>query len=258
MPTAVITGASTGLGREFARLCARDGYDVVLIARSRPQLEALAAEIQQDTSRTARVIEKDLSIPDAAREVFDELTSAGLNVELLINNAGFGLVGRFWELDEEQQMRMVQLNVGALTHLTRLFLPGFVQRRRGQILNIASTAAFQPGPLMAVYYATKAYVVSFSEAMHNEVRDYGVTITALCPGPTKTEFDKRAGGTNTKLLKGRNVMDANAVAQIGLAAVRAGKPLVVAGRINAVMAFLTRFAPRQFAASMARRFQEAK
>jgi uncharacterized protein len=139
-----------------------------------------------------------------------------------------------------------------------LFLPGFVQRRRGQILNIASTAAFQPGPLMAVYYATKAYVVSFSEAMHNEVRDYGVTITALCPGPTKTEFDKRAGGTNTKLLKGRNVMDANAVAQIGLAAVRAGKPLVIAGRINAVMAFLTRFAPRQFAASMARRFQEAK
>jgi uncharacterized protein len=258
MPIAVITGASTGLGREFARLCARDGYDIVLIARSRPQLEALAAEIQQDTSRTARVIEKDLSIPDAAREVFDELTSAGLNVELLINNAGFGLVGRFWELDEEQQMRMVQLNVGALTHLTRLFLPGFVQRRRGQILNIASTAAFQPGPLMAVYYATKAYVVSFSEAMHNEVRDYGITITALCPGPTKTEFDKRAGGTNTKLLKGRNVMDANAVAQIGLAAVRAGKPLVIAGRINAVMAFLTRFAPRQFAASMARRFQEAK
>jgi uncharacterized protein len=258
MPIAVITGASTGLGREFARLCARDGYDVVLIARSRPQLEALAAEIQQDTSRTARVIEKDLSIPDAAREVFDELTSAGLNVELLINNAGFGLVGRFWELDEEQQMRMVQLNVGALTHLTRLFLPGFVQRRRGQILNIASTAAFQPGPLMAVYYATKAYVVSFSEAMHNEVRDYGITITALCPGPTKTEFDKRAGGTNTKLLKGRNVMDANAVSQIGLAAVRAGKPLVIAGRINAVMAFLTRFAPRQFAASMARRFQEAK
>jgi uncharacterized protein len=258
MPIAVITGASTGLGREFARLCARDGYDVVLIARSRPQLEALAAEIQQDTSRTARVIEKDLSIPDAAREVFDELTSAGLNVELLINNAGFGLVGRFWELDEEQQMRMVQLNVGALTHLTRLFLPGFVQRRRGQVLNIASTAAFQPGPLMAVYYATKAYVVSFSEAMHNEVRDYGITITALCPGPTKTEFDKRAGGTNTKLLKGRNVMDANAVAQIGLAAVRAGKQLVIAGRINAVMAFLTRFAPRQFAASMARRFQEAK
>jgi short-subunit dehydrogenase len=258
MPIALITGASTGLGREFARLCARDGYDVVLVARSLPQLEELAADIQRNTNRAARVIEKDLSIPDAAREILDELTSAGLNIELLINNAGFGLVGRFWELDEIQQMQMVQLNIGALTHLTRLFLPGFVQRRRGRILNIASTAAFQPGPLMSVYYATKAYVVSFSEAVHNEVRDYGVTVTALCPGPTKTEFDKRAGGTNTKLFKGRNVMDASAVAQIGLAALNAGEPLVIAGRLNSMMAFLTRFAPRQFTASMARRFQEAK
>src|SRR5689334_1241337 len=256
MPIALITGASTGLGREFARLCAHDGYDVVLISRSLQQLETLAAEIQRDTNRAVRVIEKDLSIPDAAREVFDELTSAGLQIELLINNAGFGLVGRFWQLSEEEQMQMIQLNVGALTHLTRLFLPGFVQRRRGYVLNVASTAAFQPGPLMAVYYATKAYVVSFSEALHNEVRDHGVTVTALCPGPTKTEFDKRAGGTGTKLFQGRNVMNASAVAQIGLVAMRAGKPLVIAGRINAVMAFLTRFAPRQFAASMARRFQE--
>jgi uncharacterized protein len=258
MPIALITGASTGLGREFARLCARDGYDVALIARSLQQLEALAAEIQRNTNRATRVIEKDLSIPDAAREVFDELTSAGLQIELLINNAGFGLVGRFWELNEEEQMQMIQLNVGALTHLTRLFLPGFVQRRRGYVLNVASTAAFQPGPLMAVYYATKAYVVSFSEALHNEVRDRGVKVTALCPGPTKTQFDKRAGGTNTKLFNGKNVMDAGSVAQIGLLAMRAGKPLVIAGRINTVMAFLTRFAPRQFAASMARRFQEAK
>lgn len=258
MPLAFITGASTGLGREFARLCARDGYDLVLIARSLPQLEELALEIRQSTNRAVRVFEKDLSIPDAAREVFDELTSAGLKVELLINNAGFGLVGRFWELDEDQQMQMIQLNVGALTHLTRLFLPQFVQRRGGQILNVASTAAFQAGPLMAVYYATKAYVVSFSEALHNEARDYGVTVTALCPGPTKTEFDKRAGGTNTKLFKGKNVMDASSVAQIGLAALRARKPLVVAGPINAVTAFLTRFAPRQFAASIARRLQEAK
>jgi uncharacterized protein len=258
MPLALITGASTGLGREFAHLCARDGYDLALIARSLPQLEELAAEIRQNTGRAVRVIQKDLSIPDAAREVFDELTSAGLKIELLINNAGFGLVGRFWELDEEQQMQMIELNVGALTHLTRLFLPGFVQRRNGRILNVASTAAFQPGPLMAVYYATKAYVVSFSEALHNEARDYGVSVTALCPGPTKTEFDKRAGSTNTKLFKSKNVMDASAVAQIGLAAMKAGKPLVIAGRINGVTAFLTRFASRQLAASMARRFQEVK
>lgn len=256
MPSAVITGASTGLGREFARLCAEEGYDVVLVARSRPQLEELAAQIRQTTGRGVRVIVKDLSIPDAAAELFDELTSAGLEIEILINNAGFGLVGRFWQLDEEQQMQMVQLNVGALTHLTRLFLPGFVQRRRGRILNVASTAAFQPGPLMAVYYATKAYVVSFSEAVHNEAREYGVTVTALCPGPTKTQFDKRAGGTKTRLFRSRNVMDALTVAKIGLDAMKQGKPLVIAGHLNAAMAFLTRFAPRQLAASMARRFQE--
>jgi short-subunit dehydrogenase len=258
MPSAVITGASTGLGRDFARLCARDGYDLVLIARSRSKLEELATEIKQSTGRAVRVITKDLSIPDAPREIFDEVNSAGMAIELLINNAGFGLVGRFWELDEAQQMEMVQLNVGALTHLTRLFLPGFVQGRRGQILNVASTAAFQPGPLMAVYYATKAYVVSFSEAVHNEARDYGVTVTALCPGPTATEFDKRSGSTNTNLFKTRNMMDSATVAEIGLAALKAGKPLVIAGRLNTVTAFLTRFAPRQLAASMARRFQEPK
>jgi len=258
MSSALITGASTGLGREFARLCARDGYDLVLIARSLRQLEQVAAEIRQNTNRTVRVIEKDLSIPEAAREVFDEVTAAGLNVEVLINNAGFGLVGHFWELDEAQQIQMVQLNIGALTHLTRLFLPAFVQRHSGKVLNVASTAAFQPGPLMAVYYATKAYVVSFSEAVHNEARRHNVTVTALCPGPTRTEFDKRAGATNTKLFKSKNTMDAATVARIGLVAMRAGKPLVIAGRINTVMAFLTRFAPRQLTASMARRFQEAK
>ncbi len=131
--------------------------------------------------------------------MFAEISRAGQPVDLLINNAGFGLVGRFWELDEAEQMCMVQLNIAALTHLTRLFLPMFVERRRGRILNVASTAAFQPGPLMSVYYATKAYVVSFSEAVHNEAREFGVTVTALCPGPTRTEFDKRAGASQHKL-----------------------------------------------------------
>lgn len=258
MPAAVITGASTGIGREFAYLCARDGYDVVLVARSQPKLEALASEITQSTGRAVQVLPRDLSLASAPREIFEELTRAHVPVEILINNAGFGLVGLFWELDEKQQMEMVQLNVGALTHLTRLFLPGFIERRHGRIMNVASTAAFQPGPLMSIYYATKAYVFSFSEAVHNEARDYGVTVTALCPGPTKTEFDKRAGVTNTNLFKSRNVMDAATVAKIGFDGMRAGKPLVIAGRLNAAMAFLTRFAPRQFAASMARRFQETK
>ena len=258
MAAAIITGASAGIGREFARICARDGYDPVLIARSESQLQSLAAEIHQRTNRTVVVLPMDLSRPSAPHEVFQEVTRAGLSVEVLINNAGFGLLGRFWEVDESQQVDMIQVNITALTHLTRLFLPGFIKRRHGSILNVASTAAFQPGPLMSVYYATKSYVVSFSEAIHNEARDHGVTVTCLCPGPTKTEFQKRAGASNTKLFNSGLFMDPAIVAEIGWNAMKAGKPLVIAGRLNATMAFLTRFAPIQFAASMARRVQETK
>jgi hypothetical protein len=258
MPAALITGASTGIGREFAYLCAHAGYDVVLTARSEPRLEELASELRQRTGRKAFPIAIDLADPRSPGQLYREVTGLDLVVEMLINNAGFGLVGRFWELDEDEQMQMVQLNMGALTHLTRLFLPGFVARRRGYILNVGSTAAFQPGPLMSVYYASKAYVVSFSEALHNEARDHGVKVTCLCPGPTSTEFDKRSGASGTKLFKDGNAMSALSVAQIGWDALQAGKPLVVAGGLNALMAFLTRFAPRQMAASIARRMQEQK
>jgi short-subunit dehydrogenase len=256
VPAALITGASTGIGREFAQICARDGYDVILVARSEPRLESLAAEIRQQTGRTAHVMATDLSSSAAHRELFDGVVRSGIEIDVLVNNAGFGLVGSFWELDEGEQMEMIRLNIGALTHLSRLFLPGFVKRRRGGILNVASTAAFQPGPLMSVYYATKAYVVSFSEAIHNEVREHGVTVTCLCPGPTRTEFDRRAGATATKLFTSRRAMDAAVVAQMGWDGLKARKPLVIAGRLNATMAFLTRFAPIQFTAAMARRFQE--
>jgi uncharacterized protein len=258
MAAAVITGASTGIGREFAFLCAHEGYDLVLIARSQFQLEIVASEIRRTTGRTVVVIAKDLSDPEIPREVYDEIVCTRLPVEVLINNAGFGLLGHFWELDQAEQMRMVHLNIGALTHLCRLFLPGFIEQRRGRILNVASTAAFQPGPLMSVYYASKAYVVSFSEALHNEARDYGVSVTALCPGPTRTEFDKRAGTSGTRLFKSRNMMDAPTVAKIGMDAMKSGKSLAIAGRLNAIMAFLTRFAPIEFTAGMARRFQESK
>lgn len=257
VPAAIITGASTGIGREFARICARHGYNVVLIARSQAQLENLANEIRENTNRTAVVLASDLANPAAPQEIFEQIARLNLHPEILINNAGFGLVGRCWELDEMEQVRMVQVNVTALTHLTRLFLPGFIARRRGRILNVASTAAFQPGPLMSVYYATKAYVVSFSEAIHNEARDYGVTVTCLCPGPTRTEFQQRAGANKTKLFDNGRAMDAAKVAEIGFAAMEKGKPLAIAGRMNALMAFLTRFAPIQFTAAMARRFQES-
>ena len=230
---------------------------MVLVARSEPKLQALAAEIHEHTGRQAYVFVRDLSKPEAPAELFNDVVCTGISVEVLINNAGFGLLGKFWELDATQQMEMVQLNMNALTMLARLFLPKMIAQRRGMILNVASTAAFQPGPLMAVYFATKAYVVSLSEALHNEARDYGVHVTCLCPGPTATEFDKRAQMTNSKLFaKESNVMSARAVAEIGWKALRAGKPLVIAGRKNAALAFMTRFAPLQLSASMARKFQE--
>jgi short-subunit dehydrogenase len=256
MPAALITGASTGIGRELAHLAAHDGYDVVLVARSESNLQSVAADVRQKFGKNVTTISKDLSKPGVPREVFSAVENSASDVEVLINNAGYGLVGKFWELDEQQEVDMVELNVTALTHLTRLFLPKLIQRGGGRILNVASTAAFQPGPLMSVYYATKAYVLSFSEAIHNEAKDFGVTVTCLCPGPTKTEFDKRAGSSNTKLFEGGNVMTARAVAEIGWHGMKRGKALVIPGTLNRLMAFGTRFAPIQFTASMARKMQQ--
>jgi short-subunit dehydrogenase len=258
MPAALITGASTGIGRELAYIAAENGYDVALVARSAATLEVVAGDVERKTSRKAHVFACDLSAPSAARALIADIAQAGLTIDVLINNAGFGLVGKFWELPDEEQMQMVQLNVGALTELTRLYLPDMIERRTGSILNVASTAAFVPGPLMAVYFASKAYVVSFSEAVHNEAKSFGVKVCCLCPGATLTEFDKRAGMTNSKLFESGNVMSAVEVARIGWDAMKEGKPLVVAGRLNATMTFLTRFAPRQMAASMARALQEKK
>ncbi len=179
MPLALITGASTGIGRELAFLAAENGYDVALVARTAPPLETVAAEIQRKTSRKTYIFACDLSVPNAAHGLMDDLTKADLTVDVLVNNAGFGLLGNFWELPEDGQQQMIELNVGALTQLTRLCLPGMVQRRSGYVMNVASTAAFQPGPLMSVYYASKAYVVSFSEAIHNEVKRHGVKVCCL-------------------------------------------------------------------------------
>ena len=257
MPAALITGASTGIGREYAYLCAENGYDLVLVARSEPKLQALAADIHEKTGRQAYVFARDLSRPMGPTELFNDIVCTKIPVEVIINNAGFGMLGKFWELDATEQMEMVQLNMNALTMLTRLFLPDMIAKRKGMILNVASTAAFQPGPLMAVYFATKSYVVSLSEALHNEARDFGVTVTCLCPGPTATEFDKRAKMTNTNLFKEGNAMDAKTVAKIGWDAMMARKPLVVAGRKNALLAFLVRFIPMNVAANMARKFQES-
>lgn len=258
MPIAVVTGASTGIGRELAFECARDGYDLVLTARSRDRLESIAASIGAATGRSSHIVPADLADPHGPAAFFDQIRTLEPHIEVLINNAGFGLLGHFWTLSEEDQMRIVNLNVGALTHLTRLILPGLIERRRGRILNVASTAAFQPGPLMAVYYASKAYVLSFSVALNNETRRHGVTATALCPGATITDFAQRAGFTNPKVFKGPMAMSAAQVAKLGYKGMKRGKPVVITGRVNALAAFLTRFAPLSVTSSMARRFQESQ
>jgi uncharacterized protein len=247
MAWALITGASGGIGRELAKCCATD-YDVILVARSETQLNSLAAEVTA-LGRQARVLVKDLTQPNAAVQVFDQFGDT--DIEVLINNAGFGLVGHFVDVPIVEQLKMLQLNVAALMQLTWLFAPKMLARGAGRILNVASTAAFQSGPGMAVYFATKAFVLSFSGALHEEFSHAGVTVTALCPGPTATGFGENAGVSNTNLFRRNPVMQARDVARIGYDAMRAGKPLAFAGLRNRLTAFSTRFAPRQFAARLA-------
>ncbi len=210
--TAVVTGASAGLGAELARFFAADGHDVVLIARRRDKLEELAADIEKTHGTKAHVLPADLTNPAAPPEIAAELASRGIEVEFLVNNAGFGTNGAFAELDEKREMEMVQVNVSALVHLTRLILPSMIARKSGRILNIGSTAGFQPGPFMTVYYATKAFVNSFTEGLAFELRGTGVTATVSCPGATATEFAQVAGNDKSKLFQG-GAMGAREVAE---------------------------------------------
>src|SRR5512139_623800 len=200
-PIALITGASAGLGVDFARQLSAKGKRLVLVARRKDRIEALAAELGN-----ARAVAADLSLPDAADRLMTEIAAHGEHVDLLVNNAGFGLAGKIAELDAKRQRQMIDLNCGALVELAHAVLPSMIDRKQGHILNVASTAAFQPGPGMAVYFATKAFVLSFSEALHEEVRKDGVVVTALCPGPTGTEFGEVAGwkpaGPATKIFVG--------------------------------------------------------
>jgi hypothetical protein len=237
---ALITGASSGIGLELAKLCAAAGYDAILVARRQSELDALAGTLAREYGISPRVLAADLADPAARRAIFQ---SAG-TVDILINNAGFGLLGAFAETDWEIEERMIQVNVTALAHLTKLFLPGMIARRRGRILNVASTAAFAPGPFMAMYYATKAMVFSFSLAIAAELEGTGVTATVLCPGPTATNFGQVAGNAGSKLFKGQ-AMTAAEVAREGFEAMMAGKPEVIAGARNRWMIWGTRFAPRR-------------
>lgn len=253
--TALITGASGGIGHALAQIMAQNGYNLVIVARSQEKLAQAAAVFRQQYGAEITVIAKDLADPGAPAELLAETEALGIQVDTLVNNAGFATYGFFHELDLAREMQMVQLNMMTLTHLTRLYLPGMVERGRGQILNVASTAAFQPGPLMAVYYASKAYVLSFSEAIANELTGTGVTVTTLCPGPTETGFQTRAQMEDSKLVQG-GLMDVHTVAQAGFEAMTAGKTVVVPGIMNRLGTLLPRFVPRNMATKIVRNVQE--
>jgi hypothetical protein len=253
--TALVTGASAGLGAEFARLCAAGGYDVVLVARSAPRLAALAASLASTYSVKARPLVADLSSPAAPPEIFAQMS--GTPVDLLINNAGFGVRGAYAETDWARESSLMQVNMVSLAHLTKLFLPEMLRRRSGRILNVASTAAFVPGPFMAVYYASKAFVLSFSEALSNEVEGTGVSVTVLCPGPTRTEFAEAAGIADSSLFHGPT-MGAAEVALVGYRAMMAGKPSVIAGARNRWTMRGARLIPRSWIAATTRKLNLGK
>ncbi len=255
--TALVTGASGGIGEELARLFAADGHDLVLVARSRDKLARLAQELEGRHGVKARVVAADLARAEAPREIFEELRGAGLAVDALVNNAGVGSYGLFAETDSKSELDLLQINVVALTHLTKLFLPPMLARRRGYVMNVASTAAFQPGPLMAVYYASKAYVLSLTEALANECEGTGVVVNALCPGPTETGFVAAAGMSESKLFD-RAVMDARTVAVEGYRGMLAGKAVVIPGLRNNLLARSIGLFPRGLVTKVVRRIQEKR
>ena len=257
MGTALITGASAGLGEGFARALAAEGKALILVARRADRLEALRAELVARHDVAVEVIVADLAAPDGLAEVMRAIAVRGLTVDTLINNAGFGTRGAFADADAAAQLGMVDLNCRALVALAHAVLPGMVARRSGGILNIASTAAFQPGPWMAVYYASKAFVLSFSEALHEEVRGSGVHIAALCPGPTRTEFADVAGMHDSALFE-RLAGDVDAVVRDGLAALKANRAVKVSGRANAIGASGVRFLPRVLARRIAGGLQKQR
>ncbi|MGA7382605.1 MAG: SDR family oxidoreductase [Terriglobales bacterium] len=251
--TALITGGSDGIGYELAKLFANDHHNLVLVARNVDKLARVTDELQRQFGISAKAIPLDLTASPAPQFLFDQLQREGVAIDILVNNAGYGVFGEFEKIPLEQALGQIQLNVAALTQLTKLFLGPMRERRSGRILNVASTAGFQPGPLMAVYYATKAYVISFSEALANELKETGVTVTCLCPGATDTGFQGRAGTEKTILFKKLRPMDAKTVARDGYRGVMAGKTLVISGFRNWLLAESLRISPRKLVTAVSRK-----
>jgi short-subunit dehydrogenase len=251
--TALITGATNGIGLELARIHAANGGNLVLVARNKAKLDALKTELEAFYQVTVYTIEKDLSEANAAQDVYAETSRLHIEVDYLINNAGFGDFGFFAETDWDKESRMIQLNITTLTHLTKLYLRQMQQRGVGRIMNVASTASFQPGPTMAVYSATKAYVLSFTEAVSNEVKGSGISITTLCPGPTETGFSAAGSMDGSRLFRNKRLPTGKDVAQFGYRAMLAGKTLAVHGIKNNIMTNAIRFFPRSWVVAVSRR-----
>src|SRR5215831_19377698 len=252
--SALITGASSGIGWDLAHIMALD-FDLIVTALNQKKLEELASQLESAHGARVHVIPADLARSQAPEEIFAEVARRGLQVDVLVNNAGFGSYGAFKSTSLQEELDMLQVNVTAVTHLTKLALPGMLERKRGRILNVASTAGFQPGPLMAVYYATKAYVVSFSEAIANELKGSGVTVTCLCPGATATKFAGRAKMEESRLFK-LGAMRSEDVARAAYKGMMAGKTMVIPGVLNRALAMSVRFSPRKLVTAISRSLQE--
>ncbi|MDZ7757877.1 SDR family oxidoreductase [Rhodohalobacter sp.] len=253
---ALITGASSGIGLELAMIFAREGFNLVLSARREERLMNLKEELENTHSIQVHVFAADLSKSDAPDSLFQFCTNQDLQIDVLINNAGIGDYGFFSEADWDKTATMIDLNIKSLTQLTHLFLPGMIERGTGKIMNVASTASFQPGPLMSVYYATKHYVLAFSEALANEVADYDITVTALCPGPTQSEFQETANMEKSKLMDRFPMPSSADVAQYGFNALQNGKRVAIYGVANKIMASIIKFFPRRWVTAVVRKIQE--
>jgi len=253
MKTALITGASSGIGLELAKIHASKGGNLVVVARNKSKLEDLKIELEKQHQISVHVIAKDLSLPDSPREVFEETENLGIQIDYLINNAGFGLFGEFEHTDWKEEKNMIQVNITALTEFTKLYLPGMIARKQGKILNVASTAGFVPGPMMAVYFSTKHYVLCFSESVNNEVQKYGVTVTALCPGATESGFSTAAKAETSALFTKTKLATSLDVAEYGYNAMLNNKEVAIHGFLNRLLAFIVRLSPRSLVVKITRK-----
>ncbi|MCU1274699.1 MAG: Short-chain dehydrogenase/reductase [Bryobacterales bacterium] len=256
--TALITGASSGIGYELAKRFAQDGTNLVIVARDETRLGQIAGELHSATGVSVKVVHTDLSRPAAPGEIYRETQGSAIEIDYLVNNAGFGVAGPFTETDLQAELDMLQVNIVSLVHLTKLYLADIRKRGSGGILNVASTAAFQPGPLMSIYYASKAFVLSFTEAIAEELRGTGITATALCPGPTATDFQRRAKIEGTRLMKSKPLcmMDASQVAEIGYRGFLDGKVVIIPGFMNKAGVQSVRLAPRSLVRRITHKLQE--